>query len=203
MQSNKDQTKRLKVLIIKGVHVELDINDAEVIQQLKDQGLVNSTRIVGKNKLPTTLIKAEAIDEPSYQAALTNKILIGYIKCKTEPLRTVLQCFKCQKVGHTHFNCKNETVCLKCSGNHSIKECDQSNKIKCSNCGGDHVACARKCPFLKDAVKNKPVQPSKAIPTALPSNKTFAQIVKGDQKLFQPTPNQLGMQTRRDYHEKN
>ena len=191
MLAKKDHIKRPKIVIIKGVHVDLDINDAEVLQQLKEQGLVNPTRIIGKNKLPTTLIKAEAIDEPSYRAALANKILIGYIKCKIEPLRTVLQCFKCQKVGHTHFNCKNETVCLKCSRNHSVKECDINNKTKCSNCGGDHVACARKCPFLKEAVKIKPVPNVKIIQPAKPLNKTFAQIVKGEQKSNQTTDNQL------------
>ena len=62
----KDQAKRPKVIIIKGVHViDLDIKYADILQQLNDQGLINSPRIINENKLSATLIKAEAIDEPS------------------------------------------------------------------------------------------------------------------------------------------
>ena len=45
MLTKKDHVKRPKIVIIKGVHVDLDINDADVLQQLIEQGLVNSTRL--------------------------------------------------------------------------------------------------------------------------------------------------------------
>ena len=175
-----------KTIIIKGVHSNIDINDKEIADQLKEQGLVNITRIVSKSQQVTTLLKAEAIDQDAYNTCLKNKIKIGYIKCHTEPMRTVLQCFKCQKVGHTHFNCKNETTCPKCSGKHSLKECVAENQIKCINCGGDHFACARKCPFLKEAIKININKKSTSI-NLLKSTKTYAQVAQEKPKVIQAT----------------
>ena len=53
-----------------------------------------------KTKAPTPLLKAEATSESNYQAALLNKIKIGFVRCPTEPLKTITQCYKCQKKGH-------------------------------------------------------------------------------------------------------
>ena len=186
LEKNVQNKSSNKTLIIKGVHPSIDINDQEIAEQLKKQGLINVSRIISKSKQTTSLLKAEAIDQDTYKACLLNKIKIGYIRCHTEPLRTVLQCFKCQKVGHTHFNCKSETVCPKCSGNHSLKECLVDNQVKCINCGGDHFACARKCPFLKEAAKTKQI-PNPATKNRVPSFRTYAQVARGEQIVAQST----------------
>ena len=77
----------------------MDINDQEIADQLKEQGLIYVSRIMSKSKQATSLLKAEAIDQDTYKICIQNKIKIGYIRCHTEPLRTVLKCFKCQKIG--------------------------------------------------------------------------------------------------------
>ena len=177
-----------KSIIIKNVHTDIDLNDEEVKSQLAEQGLINVTRIMSsKTKAPTSLLKAETTTESSYRAALLNKVKIGFVKCPTEPLKTIIQCYKCQKTGHAHFNCPNTTVCPKCSGAHSLKECQQESQIKCSNCGGDHYACSRRCPFLKQAsvekikqLQNKNVTSKTNLCAQTTKSRTYAQITKGE-----------------------
>ena len=83
-----------------------------------------------------SFLKATVIEQDTYKSCI--QIKIWFIRCHKEPPRTVLQCFKCQNVVHTHFNCKNETVFLECRGNHLLKECLIENQVKCINCGGNH-----------------------------------------------------------------
>ena len=191
LKKSENQPKG-KSLIIKNVHPDIDPNEEEIKAQLVEQGLINVTRIINnRTKTPTSLLKAETTNESSYQAALSNKIKIGFVKCPTEPLKTVTQCFKCQKTGHAHYNCQNSSVCPKCSGAHSLKQCQQENGIKCSNCGGDHFACSRRCPYLKKASADKIKQLQNQKPTpATNSNditnktRTYAQITKGDSQFI-------------------
>jgi hypothetical protein len=178
-------TSKPKQIIIKGVHKQINIDDEEIQAQLAEQGLNNSKRIISKNNETTTLIKAEVNTQGRYEEIINNGIFIGYSKCKVEPARTIIQCFKCQKTGHTHSNCTTETVCLKCSGNHQVKDCTPT-EIKCANCSGAHYACARKCPFLKEETKNN----TRAIPLArTQENRSYAQMESGNRiRIFKEIP---------------
>ena len=42
------------------------------------------------------------------------------------------QCYRCQEFGHSATQCKNNQVCLKCSGNHRSTNCTSST-LKCKN----------------------------------------------------------------------
>ena len=58
-----------------------------------------------------------------------------------------MQCFNCQKFGHSARECTNAIKCLRCSQDHSVKECTVAKEIaKCSNCGGAHATVYRGCP---------------------------------------------------------
>lgn len=71
-----------------------------------------------------------------------------------EYIYPVMQCYKCLKFNHTAKICKNKQVCSKCAGEHSHKDCvsDDMN-IKCSNCGGAHLAISKLCPIKQAKVK--------------------------------------------------
>ena len=88
------------------------------------------------------------------------------------------QCSKCNTIGHGASKCKGQMVCPHCSGNHSIKECN--NKIDppiCSNCGGTHRATSNVCSYKKKFL---------AIP---PSNNIISQIVKNPESNYSyPAP---------------
>ena len=149
----KESIKQYRILI-KGVHEDVEIDSAAIIEQLKNQGIMNATRIIKRGQnLPTSLVKAEAISKERYKSLLTTKVKIFLCQHKVEPFITITQCFNCQKVGHTHYNCTNIIMtCPKCSGSYKLADCT-SDSPKCSNCGGSHFSCARQCPYLKGESK--------------------------------------------------
>lgn len=58
------------------------------------------------------------------------------------------QCFRCQAFGHASRNCNMPARCVKCTENHSTKDCPRTNpeeKATCCNCGLDHPANYSKC----------------------------------------------------------
>ena len=62
-----------------------------------------------------------------------------------------MQCFKCQQFGHSAKECRNATRCLRCSQEHSVKECTvPKENAKCSNCGGAHATVYRDCPAYQE-----------------------------------------------------
>ena len=71
-----------------------------------------------------------------------------------------MQCFKCQKFGHPARYCSNAIRCLRCSQDHSVKECTFAKEnAKCSKCGAAHATVYRGCPEyqhkLAEVSKNK------------------------------------------------
>ena len=134
-----------------------------MLSQLRDQHALSPIRIINKKTgQPTSLVKVTVANASALKKMLANGIRIGYRAYRTELERKVLQCYKCQGIGHSAFNCPKAQACLKCAGDHTHKECT-ANELKCANCGGAHAACSRKCPQLA-----KPIEPK---PTSLPAPK--------------------------------
>lgn len=189
---NKQKQETLQ-LIIKGVDTTTNLNDEEIIEELSAQGITNAQRITNKEGNPTTVVRLAAGDKRTYEKLLNGYVTIDLQRFRTSPSRTVLQCYNCQKVGHTKFNCPNEIRCLRCGGSHSHKEC--KNQVKCSNCGNEHTSCSRSCPYLREEAKQKQAnqqeksstQTRKPSSTRLPSNPvtqvrqmTYAQAASGN-----------------------
>ena len=63
-----------------------------------------------------------------------------------------VQCWNCQRLGHTSGSCKSKVRCRKCAGNHPKKDCT-SPTMKCANCGGPHNANSRDCLIIQKAYK--------------------------------------------------
>ena len=61
-----------------------------------------------------------------------NKIFVGYQNCKVYDLINVRPCNSCGRFGHNK-NCRNDILCLKCSGKHMSDEC-KSETLQCNNC---------------------------------------------------------------------
>ena len=64
-----------------------------------------------------------------------------------------LQCYRCQRLGHTAIGCKSQVRCLLCGGPHSKNECEIKDitQYKCSNCRGPHRANSNDCAIYKMA----------------------------------------------------
>lgn len=78
---------------------------------------------------------------------------------------SVTQCYKCLKFGHIAVNCTRAPKCLNCAGDHSVKDCANS-EVKCANCNGEHQANFKECEFQKKSLQrsNKPTS-SRSQPT--------------------------------------
>lgn len=62
----------------------------------------------------------------------SNRIFISYQNCKVYDRINFRSCYKCGRFGHSAARCRNDTVCLRCSGKHETHGC-MSGVVKCSN----------------------------------------------------------------------
>ena len=63
------------------------------------------------------------------------------------------QCTNCQRIGHTHKQCKKEHACVRCSKTCPPNNCKSGARRKCVNCKGDHASTNKTCPVLKEHIK--------------------------------------------------
>ena len=66
-----------------------------------------------------------------------------------------MQCYNCNRFGHTAGSCKAKARCLICGGNHSRHDCPEigKNNYKCANCQGPHPANSKQCKYMQQARK--------------------------------------------------
>lgn len=81
-------------------------------------------------------------------------------------VRGPIQCFRCQRYGHTSSFCSNEPRCMKCGNQHSTHICGKERSLpaQCANCKLNHTANYRGCQVYQTAKAkiNLPGQPNPA-----------------------------------------
>lgn len=93
----------------------------------------------------------------------SGKACIGWERFPVYEDISIPRCFNCQGFYHKSNQCKNRAVCLKCSGNHQSKDC-QNNILKCINCeeaniklrktyDTTHQANDQECPSIQHHMK--------------------------------------------------
>lgn len=133
--------KLLKIKIIDVMKEIMDIEEnEEIIEMIKRQndiGKIDNTKvdiikkIKNKNKSGMVIIE---VDPKTHKALLEKqKINLGWNKCRVYDHINVLRCYKCYGYHHLAKECKNETICRKCAGNHIEKDFINNSK-KCVNC---------------------------------------------------------------------
>ncbi|XP_071041479.1 uncharacterized protein [Parasteatoda tepidariorum] len=97
--------------------------------------------------------------------------------------RYEVQCFRCQKFGHTQKNCTNDPACMKCAGAHFSFECSKPRSLPatCINCNGAHPACFTGCSARP---RRKPKQKNRQPRSATDSANRFLQIFQELQDLL-------------------
>ena len=79
-------------------------------------------------------------------------------------IEKIRQCWNCGKYGHSTKVCRNKTICLNCSNEHSTQECDYVSEgirnYKCINCGLPHNANASICPVYRVFILKCPLTSS-------------------------------------------
>ncbi|XP_045028526.1 uncharacterized protein LOC116916572, partial [Daphnia magna] len=160
--------------------------DDEIYLTLKQQGYkVNSVYRFkidrGSGKIPTTTVAIE------FEGCAPKEILLNGISFSPRPyIPGPPRCTKkCQRLGHTSNNCRDEVRCNNCGGKHEdMPNC--TAPARCINCEGNHPASSSSCPkFLrmKIAIRTKPSEISEKGTTHhshQSSNLTYSQALRGN-----------------------
>ncbi|KAG5684920.1 hypothetical protein PVAND_014128 [Polypedilum vanderplanki] len=147
-----------QIVLLKGYYWENNVQENIQLDNLKknltDQGLViNLIKVFYKND--DYVIFSVSFKEKINLIDLNfNYKIIDSIIVRWEPLKSSnkkpMQCFNCQRFGHSAMNCGYQNKCVKCTEDHKPGECarikNEEGKPKCVNCGGDHPANFSKCP---------------------------------------------------------
>ena len=83
--------------------------DEEILEGLKDEGVIKLDRITvfrdgSRKQTGTFILTFQSQTLPKY-------IRVGYYRVF---IPNPVRCYKCQKFGHTKFNCRKNEVCNKC-----------------------------------------------------------------------------------------
>lgn len=121
----------------------------------------------------------------------------------TRRVNDILQCFRCQRFGHGSRHCNMQLRCVKCGKQHTSGDCTIPKKasggsiskthkdIKCANCGQNHAASFRECPYRLEFIKRQVSSVSRQNPNGGPAinpprkftsswvtqNRSFAEVV--------------------------
>lgn len=142
--------------VIKGL--PLDIKD--IVEDLNSHGITPKKIALMKRSKDTRAKNEKDEEEATYDMAAPHdtdtstifkiRFICG-VKIKWEKYKNpkrVTQCYNCQTFGHGTTNCHNKPRCIKYAGKHAAKDCklDKDDKLKCTNCKGEHPANFSKCP---------------------------------------------------------
>ena len=82
----------------------------------------------------------------------SQKLSIGFCKCKKYPVKLHNKCYNCHEVGHFASQCKNKAACSRCaSTDHTYLEC-KSPSERCCSCiknklsDANHASYSTLCP---------------------------------------------------------
>lgn len=142
------------------------VSDDEILENLKQQRVVEVRRIKKKDRSPQTSKKdasSELIDTGVFIFTfnipqIPTTIEIGYYKCDVKLyIPNPRRCFACQQYGHSQNFCNREPICGICStSQHVPNPCVE--EMKCINCSGPHTAWSRSCPVFKQEMEISKIQ---------------------------------------------
>lgn len=204
----------LKVTI-RGIHhtTDLQVLSAELQSHgLEPTLVVALPRRTDGGRCPTNsfLVKFRKIGQWEKVWKLTHLLGVQVSVDPFEPRAGVPQCYRCQGFGHSSVNCNLPPRCVRCAGDHEVRNCvlPHGSGIKCCNCDAAHPASYRGCKAYKDAVAakkrrdaesaahtsgrkqptKKPAAPQKVIPPPGTSRGSFAAIAARGSSKTPATP---------------
>lgn len=154
---------RPKSVLLKGISD--DFSPAQVAENLKSKNIpsveilkVSELKFKGKDNNPGRHLIVQVTQKSSLKELFKIRNVLS-LKARWERLRKnrVLQCLKCQRIGHTAANCEMEFRCVKCGESHIPGECPLNDettreKFRCANCKKvGHPANYAGCEFIKFA----------------------------------------------------
>ena len=124
----------------------------------------NNINIFRLERLKKRTSEDKWTDSQSVKLTITDKempshIIINYIRYKIRPyIQEPMQCYKCQRLGHTSKSCRApQPRCMRCGKSHQKSEC-QTEQLFCINCKGNHSSNSKLCPIIKHAQRIEKVK---------------------------------------------
>lgn len=151
--------ERMSKFVIRGLPLSCDLETikSDLIAQGLQPDKVSQLHSPTVEKTPLPLF-AFTVKRNTVQATPPTALRFVYHhKVNIEIFRGTkgpIQCFRCQRFGHSDAHCQNVTRCFKCAGFHPSKECTKSRDVPCVcvNCDGAHPASYRQCDAYKRAL---------------------------------------------------
>lgn len=147
-------SEKLGEVVIYLIDIKEDLKELmNEVRSDNNSKVIKLTRLNKRNPHGQGFIPSNTIRVTLETLELPNKIYIGHMSYAVRPyVYNPLQCFKCQRLGHTASSCRAKTRCLLCAENHSVSECDNAT-YKCANCRGNHKANSNQCINIQNACK--------------------------------------------------
>ena len=139
-----------------------ECSDEEILEGLKDEAVIKLDRILvfrdGQRKPTGTFIL-------TFQSQTLQKyIRVGYYRVAVSQfIPNPVRCYKCQKFGHTKFNCRKNEVCTKCGQEDHTDSQECKNEAKCVNCQGNHASNEKECLKWKEEKEIQRIKAERAI----------------------------------------
>lgn len=166
-------------------------NDIQVIQLARLRRRVNNTWT------DTQSIKITLSTDK-----LPESIKINYINFRVRAfVQSPMQCFKCQRLGHTAKSCTSQfSRCMLCGERHDKRECGNPNRF-CINCKGNHAANSNQCPYITQAKEIEKMKvngidyrtareqlrqqeyPHSSLPSSNTNINTYANVVRNNKNI--------------------
>ncbi|BFG03103.1 nucleic-acid-binding protein from mobile element jockey-like [Drosophila madeirensis] len=127
-QTFQPRDERPYRVVIKGLHYSTEIEDIKAA--LRSQGHVarDVRNLVNKSKKQRYCIFFVNLKPASNNKEAFNIKTICHSVVTVEPplkFDDVVQCYRCQRFGHTKRYCRLEERCVKCGGDHASNTCDK------------------------------------------------------------------------------
>lgn len=128
-----------RVVKVKLIGMSDKLSEDEMLKTMREQNefLKNSEikiKAIFENKKQNDFGAILEMDNESYNKIINGeKIKIGWCRCRVFECIDVRRCYKCCGYQHRSSQCKNRLSCLKCGGEHLMKDCSARNSV-CVNC---------------------------------------------------------------------
>lgn len=191
-------------VVVRNLHHSADIDDIKLEIENHGHKVANIHNIRHHTtKEPLSMFFVDLEPAANNKTIFDIKYL-QYMKIVIEPprvKRTIPQCAKCQRYGHTKTYCFREPRCVKCGNEHASQNCEKSRETEaqCALCRQKHPANYKGCVVYKE-IRNKRFPPPRKIifPTQttpimrssfINPNVTFAQMARENTQHVQDVNN--------------
>lgn len=160
-----EKSMRPRAFLVRGFPKEMSesaISDLLAAKSLQEVEVLSVERMhtveANKRNIKSNLFKINTKIRGSPKSLLEVKSLEN-IRVAILPFRnanSIIQCFRCQGIGHVAPNCNMNRKCLRCSGNHGKEECrakEDKSLLCCALCGGKHAANFQYCTVRNAAIQ--------------------------------------------------